>query len=343
MERIGGVGWHVLTDNDECRQHTLTVPSGAPQAALKSYVAFDRPQPGAAWETRRLQDGAVFAAIPARVAEESADLPLTPPTAEHWRHAREALQVTPLLRDAFGHARRHAERDLNIANAEIPLSTLCRHPVYHRFVAELLCRAEEFHEIHQRLLNEYRREHGIASRHHPVADLAIDGGAVETPFWTWSPLHSKRRRLFVSRRGRNGTDAAPVAGGALLFDGDRCKDPEAVAARLAASTDVVVRPRALMNTAFLRLFLADLFIHGIGGGLYDVLTDRIVREFFGVRAADYVVVTATLRLPVDSGFRCGRWRKLQRERRDLDWNPDRHLPEELREHEAVTPVDRRKV
>ncbi len=37
-----------------------------------------------------------------------------------------------------------------------------------------------------------------------------------------------------------------------------------------------VLPRALTTTLFLRTFIADLFIHGIGGGQYDRLTDRIV-------------------------------------------------------------------
>jgi hypothetical protein len=49
---------------------------------------------------------------------------------------------------------------------------------------------------------------------------------------------------------------------------------------------------------FARLVLSDIFIHGIGGAKYDQLTDAIVRRFFGVEPLEYVVATATLKLPL---------------------------------------------
>src|SRR5262249_56991840 len=58
-----------------------------------------------------------------------------------------------------------------------------------------------------------------------------------------------------------------------------------------------VRSRALTNTLFARLFLADLFIHGIGGAKYDELTDEIIRRFYGFAPPAYMVLSATLRLP----------------------------------------------
>ena len=61
---------------------------------------------------------------------------------------------------------------------------------------------------------------------------------------------------------------------------------------------VRLRPRALVTTMFARLVLSDIFIHGIGGAKYDQLTDAIVRRFFGVEPLEYVVATATLKLPL---------------------------------------------
>ena len=49
---------------------------------------------------------------------------------------------------------------------------------------------------------------------------------------------------------------------------------------------------------FARLVLSDIFIHGIGGAKYDQLTDAIVRRFFGVEPWEYLVATATLKLPL---------------------------------------------
>ena len=49
---------------------------------------------------------------------------------------------------------------------------------------------------------------------------------------------------------------------------------------------------------YARLFLCDLFIHGIGGGKYDEVTDNIIRRYYGVEPPAYLVLSATLHLPL---------------------------------------------
>ena len=63
-------------------------------------------------------------------------------------------------------------------------------------------------------------------------------------------------------------------------------------------------PRALTLTMFLRLFLADLFIHGLGGARYDKITDELIRRFFKGEPAKYTVASATLSISLhkDSCF-----------------------------------------
>ncbi len=53
-----------------------------------------------------------------------------------------------------------------------------------------------------------------------------------------------------------------------------------------------------MTTMFARLFLGELFLHGIGGGLYDQLTDALIRRFFQFEPPPFMVLTATLHLPI---------------------------------------------
>ena len=43
---------------------------------------------------------------------------------------------------------------------------------------------------------------------------------------------------------------------------------------------------------YARVVLGDLFLHGIGGGKYDELTDAIVGRFLGVAPPEFAVVTA---------------------------------------------------
>lgn len=58
-------------------------------------------------------------------------------------------------------------------------------------------------------------------------------------------------------------------------------------------------PRALLLSAFLRLFVCDLFIHGTGGGLYDRATDAWLTGWRpSWRPCPGAVVSATLTLPL---------------------------------------------
>jgi hypothetical protein len=87
-----------------------------------------------------------------------------------------------------------------------------------------------------------------------------------------------------------------------------------------------IRTRALTTTLFARLLIADAFVHGIGGGLYDELTDELMTRLFGLQPPAFLVVTGTLHLPLPRfGSSIEQLRMAQRAVRDLDWNPQRHL------------------
>lgn len=111
---------------------------------------------------------------------------------------------------------------------------------------------------------------------HPEAGLAplsvTPGGPIEVPLWIIRPGSGRRARCFAA-------DLETVRAGELA-------------------------PRALMQTAFCRMFLCDLFIHGTGGagldgqGGYDAVTAGWTRGWLGRELAPVATVTATLRLPL---------------------------------------------
>jgi hypothetical protein len=94
-----------------------------------------------------------------------------------------------------------------------------------------------------------------------------------------------------------------------------------------AGSGYKLRSRALTTTLFARLLLSDLFMHGIGGAKYDELTDEIVRRFYDFEPPGYMVLSATLLLPLPA-YRShpDDCRHLSRQLRDVQWNPQRHLP-----------------
>jgi hypothetical protein len=60
-------------------------------------------------------------------------------------------------------------------------------------------------------------------------------------------------------------------------------------------------PRALTLTTFVRLVMVDQFVHGIGGGQYDQVTDRFIAWHYGVEPPHFSVTTATMYLPAALG------------------------------------------
>src|SRR5262249_26727761 len=141
---------------------------------------------------------------------------------------------------------------------------------------------------------EHRRRHGIRSRNHPVPDLARDGDWFEAPFWAWQAGSSRRGRLFARFSDNALTLRAGTVVGPVLRRGPAIVEDWLILER----TGFKVRTRALTTTLFARLLLADLFLHGIGGGKYDELTDELMRRYFGLEPPGFMVLSATLHLPL---------------------------------------------
>jgi hypothetical protein len=192
------------------------------------------------------------------------------------------------------------------------------------FVAHLLLNAEAFAAAYNEALAAYRSRCGIRGRQRPMPDLAAAGERIELPFWL---LHDSRPRERLS--------VSPVGGdGVRLWSG-----AEAICTlsrrELRANADEVVpqclngweiRPRALALMMYARLFVCDLFIHGVGGAKYDQITDAIIRRFFEVEPPAYGCVSATLRLPLRVYEVTEADHQSCRQRlRDMPFNPQRHL------------------
>jgi len=95
---------------------------------------------------------------------------------------------------------------------------------------------------------------------------------------------------------------------------------------------IKIRPKAIVNTMYSRMFFSDLFIHGIGGAKYDQVTDEIIGEFFDVEPPKYAAVSATLHLPYkpfdvsDNDIH-----ELKHVIKDMGYNPDRYASGEIME------------
>ncbi|MCH8923101.1 MAG: hypothetical protein IIA67_08145 [Planctomycetes bacterium] len=167
----------------------------------------------------------------------------------------------------------------------------------------------------------------MRSRAHPVPDLAAPVDWLETPLWIWSDDDPSRRRLFVRRAGEevvlSDRRHREIR---LTIPGDCANAAAAGQLRQLAASGVKLRPRALLTTMFSRLFLSDLFLHGIGGAKYDQLTDVLIARFFGVKPPSFMTLSATLLLPIDRPtVESGPAGDTHRTLRELEFHPEVHL------------------
>ena len=166
-------------------------------------------------------------------------------------------------------ARGAFERAMGLNVHHVPTSLLCTGPLWETFVRAWAQHAEQWVPLYNKHLAAYRKSQGIKNPQHPMPDLARIGDEMELPFWKYVPGEARERLVM-----RAGSDPfAEIGAGA------------------------VIRPRALALTMYLRLFFSDLFIHGIGGALYDQITDGILAEL--VKAVPgYGCVSAAWLLPL---------------------------------------------
>jgi hypothetical protein len=325
--RHGATALNLVVDNDTVKSTSLRIPSPATAVVAWPHAvaaAFDRWTGEIPYEQRPVLDGDEFAGFAEQVGRVLAGWNYKPLLATFWPEVLRQSQRTPLLGERFASARRAFERRWGCHNLEVTVSDLCRTRTFAWFACHILAELPRFHAIYNACVHDYRRSHGIRSRNHPVPDLAADGDWLETPFWAWKEGETRRGRLFARRRPgsidlRVGDEVWPT----LPADDGRCAEAWNELARDGRK----VRSRALSNTLYARLLLGDVFVHGIGGGKYDELTDAIIRRFYEIEPPTYIVLTATRLLPLPhfpaSPDDCHR---LERSLRDIHWNPQRHLP-----------------
>lgn len=318
---------NLLVDSDTLRGAALRVPSGSVEAPRIVEVAYDRATAEIPYEERAIGDRALLASFGERVAAEIASLVRDPFVREFWPKVVAASKVEPLLGACLARARHGVEGELRNPTLELPQSAVCGFESFHWFAAHLLAELPRFQEVYNSSLWEYRRANRVRSTSHPVPELETLGDLVEAPFWIWQTDAPRRKRLFVRRRRDSLllTDRGEIEVELpLSADGDLARAVEKLAE--LPRQGIKLRGRALLTTLFARLFLSDLFLHGIGGAKYDELTDRIVQRFFGFDPPAYMIVSGTLKLPVArSGATDEELRRVDRELRDLAYHPEQYL------------------
>jgi hypothetical protein len=336
--QVGGTAINLVVDTDRCAGTTVPVPVGTPAEARLEHVPFDAAGPEIAWEERGILDPECFASFGDRVSQRLAPLVPDPIVRRWWPLAVERARGAHRLGLALAQARHALEERFGLETLELPVSELVRLPTVMVFMGWLLAHARPLHEAYNAALAGYRRAARVRGRGRPMPDLAVrtdeSGEWLEVPWWLWSQDDPRRRRVFanVSTPGTLALSDMETLRVELPIAPDVSPSRWVDALSRMEEHQLRLRPRAILTTLVSRVLVADVFVHGIGGAVYDRITDDIVRRLTGCDPPRHAVVSGTLRLPVERSFPGfdaadpeARLADVQRALRDLEFHPERHL------------------
>ena len=299
--RLGGQAYHVAVDTDEPKHLLLRWPGGsAPlvdRPAAASWAGLlDAPSPGHLDRVKRqLGEAAIGWDFE----------PLAPRFLDAMK--RLALEDEPKLAPALANSLHALDWQLGLRHHAMLFSPVCWSEPYLVLVHHVLARAGAFADDYNAALDEYRRANKVRTPGRPMPNLNVsdDGASCEVPFWLDELSTGGRYRASVVRMGDRWALRPPAPESTddiFLFDPNA--DGWDAAAKLLAwmrRNDLRLSPRALTLTMLLRVFVADQFVHGIGGGRYDQVTDALIARQFGLEPPRFAVTTATLYFPGAAG------------------------------------------
>lgn len=306
-------GIHVIIDHDLPKSTSIKVPSRSNHNL--DHIALEtsplpiqrRPRSGLVpepWHNYLLDHDRIEPFV--RHIESSAQLLGLPrPMVRQFFNRLEHLPKAPNAALALSQARHLTEIQHGLRNIDLPMSHVCQTQAWFRFVEHCIAHARNLWQVYNSSLDEYRKREKITNPGQPVATLGAQGPWLELPFWLYRSSEPGRNRMWIRSDSSDCILACGLRPDQFAWTLQIDPQPGGLQRALTSTSDreFCLRPRALMTTLFMRCFLADGFVHGIGGGIYDRLTDEIIRGFLGIAPPNYAIATATLHLPLPDNLR----------------------------------------
>jgi hypothetical protein len=332
--RAGGAAYHVAVDTDEPKHLRMRWPGFAGES-----IANEEHLGTAPWTAALSPPTPLCIARLRQALSAYAGLwGYQPPALDFLDSLRRLALESQDLSSSLTNASHALDWSLGLRHHALMASPLFSSEPYLTLVYHVLSRAGEFGVDYNAALDEYRKANRIRTPGRPMPDMKLDADVCEVPFWfdeLGNGVRSRGRVLL--RLGKWSIGAADP------FTFDPQLDAQTGVRELQAwlrRNRVRLSPRALTLTLFLRLFLADQFVHGIGGARYDQVTDRLIRRHFKLQPPRFCVTTATLYFPQAVGRTKACVRCVKQEGHRLRHNV---VPEKRQLVEAIAAAPRRSI
>ena len=335
-KKANGIGINMAVDNDAGNDNCLNIPYIDGQGSSVERIEYRPGLRNLAFEEIRYTDSTQLTYFKKRVLKTLHNPDMKKTFEDFISMAITLSGETLQFRDLFTFARHAFLTRFGISNLEVPVSLISETDPFLNFFLHITANLKCFVDIYNAKLREYRKLKKISSKANPLPDLMEKGFVVEMPFWMWE-RDEPRKNLFASIADDSRISIICENKIVEHFDfGEmgRSKEDQENLERLKTliSNGIKIRPKAIANTMYTRLFFSDLFVHGIGGAKYDLITDEIIREFFGVEPPGYATISATLHLPYKPFDVSNEdMNKLKHVIKDMGYNPDRYASGEIME------------
>jgi hypothetical protein len=219
----------------------------------------------------------------------------------------------------------------------LPVSLLAQSNAFLHFVDSIITDAAHFANSYNKAISHQTKHQGQnLPKTAPPLTMNTAKPMTELPFWLFSP-QGRRTSLFATSNN-SGQIAIGTASTQLTNLHAKYLNGKTDSLRNSlVESGYRLRPKAVSLTLFARLYLADLFVHGIGGACYEHVTDHILQYYYRIERTRFAVATATAHLPLSdrAGIAPQTISQLKQKIRNVKYSPEKFIQAALHRQEPV--------
>jgi len=229
---------------------------------------------------------------------------------------------------------------LDLKMLYLPVSRLGQSHTFHQFACSIMENAKDFASSYNVAIQHIGLNDPL-NRHNLPKPLNVqsENAVIELPFWL-SHKQEGRQTLHIGTSQQTITIFAGSAPVAFL---DNLDLNPATLAYVLYQRDLHLRPKAVTLTLFTRLFLADCFLHGTGGQIYEEIGDFMLEHYFHRPAAPYGTATCHMTLPGISDTELSKSvSHLRSQLHHMKHNPESFLTGQLENNPSIRELIKKK-
>jgi hypothetical protein len=334
-----GVGIHLVLDHDDCDTEFLLPQKKHGLFGFKK-IKLETENQNTALEARPAPPTEKIKLMLNQIAKDKQDRLCISIWTEFLNKRLRTLYTFKNIAELITYLQAQIYAVLGVDLLYLPVSHLSQSTCFLRFVLSIMNDAPNFARIYNQAL-----KHSNNKSFRDLRELIInqDKKRVELPFWLISQRGNRSTLFIKSIRNQNfifGTQTRILG---RINPTQELQIPKQFDETLK-KYGYCLRPKAIPLTLFVRLYLADWFVHGLGGAKYEAITNSIIEKYYHLKKLHFGIATATLTMPLTdcktTGYKATA--ELKQKLRALRFNPERFIKKSVSRKNIILALIKRK-